>query len=236
MASPRKTSAAKASAPAAATDTVATGAFSLAAVIAATVAGNFLYTPVAFHAPLIESGDVEVNPDMKDEYGNIATRATTKHVQESNQVTDSTNTAVSQGPAVAAVAKPVFEVESNVAIPEKVKGASTGLRAGRTPIYPFDALEIGQSFFVPNKGDKSAAKAMASTVAGANARFTEEVEGQTRVNRKNNTVPVTKQLRKFKIFDTERTVTADDGTASVQKGARVFRVALDSAELQAAAS
>lgn len=213
MASPRSRKANQAT-----TDTPVSGgpAVTLTAVIEATKADGFVYTSPAFHTDLIASGDVEINPEMTDEHGSIATRATAKHLTEGN--TQMTDTA----PVATAVAKPKFEIEANVPMPERTRNA-TGLRAGRAPVYPFEALEIGQSFFVPNaSADKPAAKAMASTVAGANARYTEKIEGQTRTNRKGKTVDATKQLRKFKIFDTERTM--PDG--SVQKGARIFRVEL----------
>lgn len=185
----------------------------LADVIEATKAGNFVYTSPEFHNPLIESGEVVINLGMIDEHGNIATRAILK--KEKTVMTES-----------AVTAKPKFEIEADVAIPERVR-KSGGLRAGRMPVYPFDGLEIGQSFFVPNKeGAKTtAAKAMASTVAGANARFTEVVEGETRVNRKGATVPKTIPVRLFKVFDTERAVMVD-GVETKQLGARVFRVEL----------
>ena len=185
----------------------------LADVIEATKAGNIVYTSAEFHNPLIESGEVEINPGMIDEHGNIATRAILK--KEETVMTES-----------AVTAKPKFEIEADVAIPERVR-KSGGLRAGRTPVYPFDGLEIGQSFFVPNKeGAKTtAANAMASTTAGANARFTEVVEGETRVNRKGKTVPKTVQTRLFKVFSTERMVMVD-GVETKQLGARVFRVEL----------
>lgn len=215
MASPRSRKPAAAS-----TDTpVSSGpAVTLAAVIAATKAGGFEYTPAAFHTELIASGDVEINPEMTNEAGMIATRATAKHLTEGNEMTQT-------APAVNGAEKPKFEIESGVELPQRTRNAA-GLRAGRTPVYPFEQLEIGQSFFVPNaSADKPAAKAMASTVAGANARYTEKLEGQSRTNRKGKVVDATKQLRKFKIFDTERTM--QDG--SVQKGARIFRVELDAA-------
>lgn len=184
-------------------------------VIAATQAGDFVYTSPAFHAELVASGQVEINPEMTDEHGNIATRAITP-TESKPQMTET----------VTASPKSVYTIESDVAIPPKAPRVSTGLRAGRTPVYPFEQLEINQSFFVADKAaDKPAVKALASTVAGANARFTEAVEGQTRTNRKGNVVPVTKQLRKFKLFASEKT--AEDGT--VIKGARVFRIALDEA-------
>ncbi|MES2180698.1 MAG: hypothetical protein V4493_01185 [Pseudomonadota bacterium] len=183
-------------------------------VIDATKANSFVYTSAEFHNPLIASGEVEINPDMTDEHGNVATRAIIKEKEEPVMTEVSTATVST---------KPVFVLESNIPIPEKVRKAG-GLRAGRTPVYPFDGLEIGGSFFVADKAeDKPAVKAMASTVAGANARFSEEVAGETRTNRKGKVVPVMKQLRKFKVYDTY--LNPEDSTS--QKGARVFRVAID---------
>lgn len=183
-------------------------------VINATKAGSFVYTGAEFHNPLIASGEVEINPDMTDEHGNVATRAIIKEKEEPVMTEVSTATVST---------KPVFVLESNMPIPEKVRKAGS-LRAGRTPVYPFDGLEIGGSFFVADKAeDKPAIKAMASTVAGANARFSEAIEGETRTNRKGKVVPVMKQLRKFKVYDTY--LNPEDSTS--QKGARVFRVALD---------
>lgn len=213
MASPRTRKSAPAlSGESASTETsVSAGpVVTLAQVIEATKADGFVYTAPAFHAALVESGDVEINPEMTDAHGNIATRATAKHTQESSAPMTEHVTA----------AKPSFEIET-VPMPERTRKPS-GLRAGRTPLYPFDSLEVGQSFFVADKAaDKPAFKAMASTVAGANARHSEVIEGQTRVNRKKETVPATRQLRKFKIVEDEK---------NGQKGARIFRVAVTEPE------
>lgn len=67
-----------------------------------------------------------------------------------------------------------------------------------TAKYPFDQLEVGQSFFVPNsasnKGD--AAKTLASTISGKNLQHSKEIEGQTRVVR-GKTLPAREQIRNF---------------------------------------
>lgn len=188
----------------------------LAQVVDATKAGEIVYTSAEFHTPFVESGDMEVNPDMTDANGNIATRATPKAL---NQMTES---AIQTAPVAAAKAKPVFEIKTG-AIPERTR-ASGGSRAGRTPVYPFDQLEVNQYFFVPNDPNAKApaAKSLASSVAGANERFSEVIEGETRVNRKGNTVPATRPVRKFKIYDTVETI---DGIEV--KGAKIFRVALE---------
>lgn len=213
--------------------------YTLSDVIQATKDGYVLYTLPAFHNPLIESGDVEINAMMEKEDGSFATRATEKHVniqpeaetsqtpnqtQESNTMSIDTSTA----PVVAAKVKPVFQIESGTP-PEKAKRVGSP-GAGRTPIYPFDQLEINQYFFVADKADdKPAVKALQSTVASANNRYSEPVPGEFKANRKGEQVPVTRATRKFKAFDSEKTL--EDGT--VVKGAKVFRVALDSDTLEA---
>lgn len=70
---------------------------------------------------------------------------------------------------------------------------------GRTESYPFSALENGQSFFVPaTEAKPDPAKSLASTVSGANRRFSEVTE-EMRTNRRGNSVPVTVQTRKFEL-------------------------------------
>jgi hypothetical protein len=110
-----------------------------------------------------------------------------------------------------------FEIEANIPLPTKTRGT-------RKSAFPFDALEIGQSFFVPNDNFKSgdAAKSLASTVNNANKQHSEVIEGETKLNRKKREVPVTKQLRQFIVrADVKQT------EAGPVEGARVFRVALD---------
>lgn len=153
---------------------------------------------------LREAGLIEVNGDMRDEAGNVAARA----------IEAATTTTTKAAP----VSK--FEIETGIEVPTK----ATRSGAGRSSVYPFEALEVGQSFFVANEGDKDAYKSMSSTVSSANARFTEEVTGETRVNRKGKTVPVTKQLRHFMHVRAEK-----DGV----QGTRVFRVAVDGESDQA---
>lgn len=197
-------------------ETAVTATVTLTDVIAATQAGNFVYTSPEFHNPLIASGQVEINVDMTDEHGNIATRAVLAD-QTQNPKEDTTVTQPEQTKAV----KPTFEIKTASQLPTRVR-KSGGNRAGRAAVYPFDELEINQYFFVPNKDGKSAAKSLASTVAGANKRHSEVIEGQTRqVTRGKNvgaTVEATKQLRKFVVFD------SPEGGV---EGAKVFRVAVE---------
>lgn len=214
MASPRKS---KAVATIEAKTEIAEFAYSLESVIAATKEDSFVYTCAAFHDPLIESGDVIVNRTLENESGDFATRATAKHLNQ----TESTEMTTEQTPAAqSTVTARVFEIKSGV-IPTSTRRVG-GVSAGRKSIYPFDALEISKYFFVPDAGEKLAITSMASTVTGANARYAEVVEGETRVNRKGVTVPVTRQLRKFKLFEGVEVI---DGVEV--KGAMVFRVPVE---------
>lgn len=106
------------------------------------------------------------------------------------------------------VANP-YQIETS-AIPE-VKRAR-GRKPGQCK-YPFDSLEVetNNSFFIADLEGKSAIKTVSPSVAEANRRYSEPVEGETRVNRKGNVVPATRQLRKFIV-------------RKVDGGARVFRI------------
>ena len=135
----------------------------LAEIVAA--GPNGLYTSPAVHGPLVEAGMVEINPAMTNEAGEIATRATQKGIDEMNQNTE-TGTAAASAKVAAS-----FTIEDNVPMPT---GNSRG-RGGN--VYPFEALEVGQSFFVPNSEDKpNAAKSLASTVSSATARYAVEAK------------------------------------------------------------
>lgn len=177
-----------------------TPAFDLAAVIKATEAGSFVYTSAEAHASALAEGLVEVNPSMTNEAGELATRATAKGIESMN---------ASQTPAAASApaSKPQFAIEDGIAL-APVTGRGRG---GET--YPFDQLQPGQSFFVPNSAEKpNVAKSLASTVSSATRRYAEEIPGETRTDRKGNVVPALKETRKFVV-------------RAVEGGARVWRTA-----------
>lgn len=170
----------------------------LAEIVAA--GANGLYTSPDIHASLVEAGLVEVNPGMTNEAGEIATRATQKGIDSMNQNTETA------APAVATS----FAIDDGVAMPT-VSGRGRGGN-----VYPFDQLEAGQSFFVPNSEDKpNAAKSLASTVSSATARYSVPSEdGATKTNKNGETVPVMVEVRKFVVRSVE-----ENGV----KGARVWR-------------
>lgn len=102
-----------------------------------------------------------------------------------------------------------FEIETGVPVPEKAR------RSGPSGKYPFDALEVGQSFFIPASNDKPEPwKSLQSTVAAAQRRHA--VEEGTRTDRNGKTVPNLKPTRIFRL---------DKDTKNGQEGARVWRTA-----------
>lgn len=94
-------------------------------------------------------------------------------------LTDAGNAALASANGGAAPASS-FEIEDGVAMPTETK------RRGRSGGYPFEALQIGQSFHVapgtkdgkPETAEDVAAR-LQSSVSGARARFAEEIPGET---------------------------------------------------------
>jgi hypothetical protein len=177
----------------------------LLTVLVAVVAGTksdagFAFVPKKEGDALTKDGYTELNPNVPGTpAGQVAARATQKGL---DAVPAEGSTA-----APAAAPKLAFELESGIEVPEVVGRGRVG--AGK---YPFDSMEVGHSFFIPNVE----AKKLGSTVSSANARYAQEIEGQTRVNRKGKTVPATKQTRTYIVRSAEK------GGVS---GARIFRTA-----------
>lgn len=183
------------------------GEVTLEQIVAATLDANigFIYTSSAVHGPFVEAGLVEVNPSISNEAGEFATRATEKGVLQVNTVSNTESNAVAAVPA-----KNSFVLESNIPVPS-ISGRG---RTGTT--YPFDAMEVGNSFFVANSEDKpNAAKSLASTVSSATARYAVET-GETKLNKAGETVLVVRETRKFIVRSVE-----ENGV----KGARIWRTA-----------
>jgi len=138
-----------------------------------------------------------------------------------------------------------FSVDTGVSIPKITRGGSNNLKP-RESEYPFEAMEIGQSFHVPTSADDAEPhKRMASNVSAANRRFERKLvpEVMQTVTRKKlskdqagnpiigydgkkvyeqyqETIAQTEETRKF----IARRV---DSTDPQGPGVRVFRVALD---------
>jgi len=180
-----------------------TAAFAaLSAAIAASAEG-YIFASAADVAPFVAEKLVETNDTIKDENGNIAVCLIAK-----TEGTETVNTNTAAPAARKVFVIDFFAVEDGIAMPT-ASGRGRG-RGGNT--YPFDALNVGQSFFVPNTAEKpNAAKSLASTVSSATARYAQpSPDGATRTNKKGETVPVMVETRKFVV-------------RAVEGGARVWR-------------
>ncbi len=169
---------------------------SLAAIVLAGEAGGKAHEDV--FAELANSGLVEV-----------------ANYDENTKVADvrATNAGVN---AYKASLPPVFEIEDEVAIPA-ISGRGRTSQANK---YPFDALGIGQSFFVPNTPEMpEAAKSMNSTTSTANRRYSEVIQGEFKTIVREGVekqVPAVRALRKFICREFEHPTKGP--------GARIWRV------------
>lgn len=193
-------------------DPVVTAVIGIAEIVAAGAHG--VYTSPEVHLPLVEAGLVEINPAMTNENGEVATRATQKGIESLDSAATVADNATSETQTETAVtvttqkAKTMFKIEDTIPVPT-ISGRGRGGN-----VYPFDQLEVGQSFFVANDESKpKAAKSLASTVSSATARYAvPATDGATKTNKKGETVPVMVETRKFVV-------------RSVEGGARVWRTA-----------
>ncbi len=121
------------------------------------------------------------------------------------------------GAATAAPVASPYAIMSNAALPASKRGNRTG--GGAPKKYPFDQLELNQTFFVPVSAENAdPVKKLGSTVSSANMRYavetgeTKQVErtvrgpgnkavkdGNGNNVRETKTVPVYKATRKFTI-------------------------------------
>ncbi|MBL1375594.1 DUF7303 family protein, partial [Acinetobacter baumannii] len=172
---------------------------------------------------LIATGLVEVNSEITDGVGHIGARSTAQGAAYLTQPKENIEMDAPQTAQTLAPAASKFVI-ANVAIPTPKRGG--GRKAGTQ--YPFDELEIGQSFFVPaTEAKPEPVKSLASTVTSANERYSEEIPGQTRINKKGREVPAKRQLRQFVVRSIE------DGAPWNHpgvRGAAVFRVEVTDAE------
>lgn len=112
-------------------------------------------------ASIVEGGFATVNTDKVE--GNTAEVSLTEAGQ-------SAVAALTDGSSRSAG----FEVDDAVPVP------TGSTRRGRTGGYPFESLQVGQSFHVPATPDNpNPAARLQSSVSGARAKFAEEIPGET---------------------------------------------------------
>lgn len=205
----------------------------LAAINAAVNAGGNYYVSEADGLPLVNANPplIEVNTGMLDAAGSAAARLTDagKALLAGGNASTS---AVEQQPSP-------FAIITGAALPESKRGN----RAGAPTIYPFDQLEIGQSFFVPvSEKTPEPVKTLGSTVSSANSRYavdtgTTKTVTRTKRGEKNKAVldaagnkvketveaPVYKYTRKFTIRAVEAGKKYGEWTAP-SDGALIARI------------
>lgn len=176
------------------------------AVLALIVAGTqselgYAYAKTEDTTPMIAQGLVEVNATLSDEQGGFATRATQAGIDYLASVQPAAPAAGFAASAPVAAAETVAKVRPSFSIDKGVPVPATRRFGSNPGIYPFDTMEVSDSFFVPATEDRpNVAKSMASTISSANKRYKESG-------------------KKFSV----RNVEADVVTGVA--GARVFRVA-----------
>ena len=179
----------------------------LASIVTATQNNAFVYVPAKLSAPLLAAELVEVNAAMVDTEGSSATRATQKGIE---YMTTQTHAAPAVKPDAVAAAAPTpvrFSIEKNVEIPTSKRGPRA------VSVYPFDDMEINDSFFIPATAEKpNPAKQLASTVSSAQRRYATQSTTETVTTRKGNVVPKLHYTRTFVL-------------RAVPGGARVWRTA-----------
>ncbi len=160
-------------------------------------------SPLLSHEPAL----IEVNTNMLDDQGRAMVRLTAPGQAMLN------GSGVTTGEAKASP----YAVITNAELPPSKRGF--GGRGGAPTVYPFDSLEVGQSFFVPvSEKHPNPVKTLGSTVSSANMRFAQDT-GETKIverakrGKRNKleldasgnkimetkTVPVYKFTRKFSI-------------------------------------
>lgn len=183
--------------------------------------------PLFEHNPQL----IEVNTNMLDNAGNAAVR-----------LTDAGKKMINGNDTAPVVSDAKYAVISDAVLPASKRGGGKG---GAPVVYPFDSLEIGQSFFVPvSDKHKDPVKTLGSTVSSANMRYaidTGETKTVTRTKRgeKNRAVvdangekvqetvevPVYKYTRRFSIRPVEAGKTYGNWIAPAN-GALIARVEL----------
>jgi hypothetical protein len=154
---------------------------------------GFDYLKPGEYKNLEKQGLVEVNLGMADESGAHACRLTDagKEYMKSLNGTEGATASTERKHAMAQS----FTILSAPLPQTKRKGG-----AGRPSKYPFDALEVGQFFFVPASADQpEPAKTLGSVVTSANRRNAIVVPGEFKKNRKGEDIPKLAYTKKFVI-------------------------------------
>lgn len=209
---------------------------SLKRIVDATAAEQIAYVSQTEGQPLIAHNPplIEINPTITDpsDPTRVAARSLPAAQAYLDGLTAKSKSAASQAQ---------YAIIADAVLPPAKKRGATG--AGAPTIYPFNGLEVGQSFFVPvSEKHPDPVKTLGSTVSSANRRYavptgeTKTIERAVR-GEKNRavigpdgkkkmetvTLPVLKYTRKFTIRGVEKGVKYGDWTAP-ETGALIARV------------
>jgi len=190
----------------------------LAAIVAATNSdAGMCYMTEKSVQVLVDAGYVECNIAMTnpDDVKQVAVRAT-----PTGMAYDPVKPAQPEGTTTMESLETAFAIEDGVKIPTIKRTGSA------TSIYPFDALEVGQSFFVSATEDMpSPGKSLASTVSSASKRYAIE-NGTRTINRRNKASGEMEQVE-VPAYDYERKFMVRSVEENGVKGARVWRVEVE---------
>lgn len=207
-------------------------------IATATAENRLVYLNQAEGEPLLKKALIEINTAVVDP--NDATRVASRITQAG---LDYLKNATATSAKVENMEQPAFSIITNAVLPPSKRGSKGG---GAPTIYPFDKMEIGQSFFV-GKSEKhpDPVKTLGSTVSSANMRFAEETGETKQVERTKRgsdhkavvdangnkvketvTVPVYKFTRKFALRSVKAGEKYGDWVAPAD-GALIARIPLE---------
>lgn len=146
----------------------------LKAIVAATASGNHYFVSQDEGKPLLGHNPplIVVNFDIM-QGDKAASKATDVGIAMVN------GNSAAAAPAAATAVGSAFSIMKGVELPASRRGA--GLHGGAPKKYPFEGMEVGDSFFVAVSEDTpNPLKTLGSTVSSANMRYAEEIPGETR--------------------------------------------------------
>lgn len=159
--------------------------------------------------PLVKAGLIDVDTERLDDKGNALVRLT----EAGQKMFAQANATNSDGTATGSL----YAILSGVQLPVAKRGFSKG--AGAPTQYPFDQLQLNESFFVPvSEKHSNPVKTLGSTVSAQNHKYSEET-GEV------------KQVERAKRGKKNRAVLDDQGnkimetvTVKVRKPVRKFSI------------
>jgi|ERR1700743_1924957 len=144
-------------------------------IVAATESGNHVFITQAEGTPLIDHVPRLIDVNLAITEGD---KAAAKATAEGIAMVKGEVQTISAGDVGKLDVLGEFQLMSGIELPASRRGQ--GLRGGRANKYPFDKMEVGNTFFVPVSEEiPNPLKTLGSTVASANMRYAVET-GQTK--------------------------------------------------------